>query len=48
MEPSVAMDGTEGVDKEEVLQWCSDRGIGHIETSAKENTGVQVTNALVG
>mmetsp|Transcript_883 Transcript_883/g.2207 ORF Transcript_883/g.2207 Transcript_883/m.2207 type:complete len:235 (-) Transcript_883:15-719(-) len=41
LESGVAMDGTEGVNKEDVLRWCSDRGIGHIETSAKENTGVQ-------
>ena len=42
MEPNVTMDGTEGVSKADVLRWCSDRGIGHIETSAKENFGVQV------
>ena len=26
---------------EKVLQWCRERGIGHIETSAKDGTGVQ-------
>ena len=34
------MPHAEGVDRAAVLSWCRQRGIGHIETSAKDGTGV--------
>ncbi|CAM9136073.1 unnamed protein product [Scytosiphon promiscuus] len=41
------MDGVQGVDKKRVLKWCEMQGMGHIETSAKDGTGVEVAMQAV-
>ncbi|CAM9493148.1 unnamed protein product [Discosporangium mesarthrocarpum] len=43
----VPMDGVRGVDKQVVLRWCEMQGMGHIETSAKDGTGVEVAMQAV-
>ncbi|CAN0454659.1 unnamed protein product [Ectocarpus sp. 12 AP-2014] len=41
------MDGIHGVDKTRVVKWCEMQGMGHIETSAKDGTGVEVAMQAV-
>lgn len=43
----IPMDGAHGVDKAKVLKWCEMQGMGHIETSAKDGTGVEVAMQAV-
>ncbi|CAM9491003.1 unnamed protein product [Ectocarpus sp. 8 AP-2014] len=43
----LAMDGIHGVDKTRVMKWCEMQGMGHIETSAKDGTGVEVAMQAV-
>eukprot|EP00903_Cladosiphon_okamuranus_P011754 g11049.t1 len=44
---AVPMDGVQGVDKTRVTKWCEMQGMGHIETSAKDGTGVEVAMQAV-
>ncbi|CAM9222219.1 unnamed protein product [Phaeothamnion confervicola] len=44
---SVGMDGIRGVDRDVVLKWCKMQGMGHVETSAKDGTGVQAAMEVV-
>jgi GTPase SAR1 family protein len=40
---------SERVDQAQISQWCRDQGYGHIETSAKEGSGVEAAMmAVVG
>jgi len=48
MEGSTPMDGTHGVDKAAVVEWCRECGMGHIEASAKDGTGVQAAMEAIG
>uniref|UniRef100_A0A7S2RVV0 Ras-related protein Rab n=1 Tax=Rhizochromulina marina TaxID=1034831 RepID=A0A7S2RVV0_9STRA len=48
MEGNTPMDGIHGVDKAAVTEWCRAHGTGHIETSAKDGTGVQVAMEAIG
>ncbi|CAM9504726.1 unnamed protein product [Pylaiella littoralis] len=41
------MDGVQGVNQTRVIKWCEMQGMGHIETSAKDGTGVEVAMQAV-